>query len=168
MAIRTLEEMFQYELADVYGIEQEVVGLLDDLSAASSNDELAAVLADHREETRTQLERLESVFDACGVEPEQRASATIEGLLTDRRQFEEVAASQEMEDLYNIGIALRTERIEITAYESLLMLAEQLEYGDEVVAPLEQNHTEEEAARSHLKSLKGDSKVKSAIERLMG
>lgn len=166
MAVQTLAEMFEYRLAETYGIEQELVGVLSEFASAASNESLETAFADHQSETETHVRRLDGVFDALGESPRQQASAAIDGVVTDRRQFVEQTQSREMRDLYNISAALLAERVEMTNYEELLTLAKQLDYDVAVVEPLEQNFEEDEAARTELKTLRGGSKIEAFVERL--
>ena len=60
--------------------------------------------------------------------------------------------SEELLEFYNIGAAQKVERYEITAYESLIDMAEKLGMSD-AVELLEQNLQEEEAALNKLKAI---------------
>jgi len=79
MPVDTVEDMFVYQLEEMYGVENELIDVLDDLAAETANEEMTSGFADHQEETQQQLQRLDDVFDALDMAPDQRASATLAG-----------------------------------------------------------------------------------------
>ena len=62
--IDDLEELFHHKLAQLYYTEQELVETLDEMAINATNDRMAAGFADHRDETRTHVRRLEDVCAA--------------------------------------------------------------------------------------------------------
>lgn len=167
MTVDSLEDMFVYQLEEMYGIENELVDVLGELATETEADEMSQGFEEHREETREQVRRLEQVFAAVDRDPSQRASATMEGLITDHEQFSEEVTDQEMMDIFNLGAGLKTERMEITGYESLLMLARNMDLGSDVIDPLQENLDEEESTRTELKTMAGGSKVEAMLKNLV-
>ena len=72
--------------------------------------------------------------------------------------------SEELLEFYNIGAAQKVERYEITAYESLIDMAEKLGMRD-AVELLEQNLQEEEAALNKLKTIASEFDVAEDADR---
>lgn len=165
--VDTVRDMFVHDLQTIYYIEQELVDTLDELSDMTEESDLAAAFNDHRQETRDQVERLEAVFDAIGEEPEPQGSVVFDALQEEHDQFMEQAANDDIRDLYHLGAGIKVERIEITAYENLLMLARKLDLGNNVTDQLQANLDEEEDARDTLRTMAQGSTVKSVLSRLM-
>jgi ferritin-like metal-binding protein YciE len=75
----------------------------------------------------------------------------MEGLLKEKRAFVREKPSAELLEFYNIGAAQKVERYEITAYETLIDMAEKIGLAG-AVELLEQNLQEEEGALNRLKT----------------
>jgi ferritin-like metal-binding protein YciE len=73
-------------------------------------------------------------------------------LLKEKKAFSKEKPSDEILDFYNLGAAQKTERYEITAYETLIEMAEAMGRPP-IVALLEENLHEEEVALQKLKGL---------------
>ena len=152
MAMQTIEELFEHELQDIYAGEQALLGALEQMASESADREIKKGFTQHRRETQAQIKRLEKVFKTLGQKPESSTCAGIEGLIKEKKQFMRERPSSELLEFYNIGAAQKVERYEITAYESLIDMAEKLGM-DDVVELLEQNLQEEEVTLNKLKAI---------------
>lgn len=155
--IRDLEDLFVYDLEAVYDMEVKLVGALDEMSRLATNDNLSAGFAIHRTETETQVERVEEAFEALGEEPTRRANPIVDGLLEEREQFDASVTDDDLRNLHYLTAAVKTERIEITSYEGLLMMAKEAGLGDAITDPLEDNLGQEEKTLRKLQGLAGGS-----------
>src|SRR4051794_12023888 len=72
MKCATLGDLFLLQLRDVYNAEKQLVKALPKMAKSASSDELRSAFEQHLEETRRQVERLESVFE----EINQKAKGT--------------------------------------------------------------------------------------------
>lgn len=68
-AIQSLEDMFVYQLEEMYYVEHRLVDVLDELATEANNDTLAKGFQDHRDETREHVARIERVFESIGRRP---------------------------------------------------------------------------------------------------
>lgn len=168
MAIQTLEDMFVYQLEEMYYVEERLVEVLGELAADANNDKLGKGFEDHQAETREHVERLDRVFDALGREPEGRESRVLEALVEEREAFRDETSNEELRDLFDMGAGMKTERIEMTGYQGLLILANKLDYGRDVTELLEDNLSSERSAFHELQGLSQGSKLKSMLGQLMG
>lgn len=169
MTIDSMHDMFVYRLQEMYYVENQLVDVLDELSMETSNEDLAQGFADHRDETQGQAERLEEVFDRIDETPEEHRSPVFDALLEERDEFfEQAADDDDLRDLYRLGAGIKTESIEITGYEGLLMLAQKLDLPSDVTNPLEDNLDQEERTRKKLKAMGEESTVKQVFARLAG
>ena len=152
MAMQTIEELFEHELKDVYSAEQSLLEALEQMASESSDREIKKGFTQHRKETQAQIKRLEKVYKTLGQKPSAGTCPGIEGLIKEKKAFLREKPSSELLEFYNIGAAQKVERYEITAYESLIDMAEKLGMSD-VVDLLEENLQEEEMTLNRLKAI---------------
>jgi ferritin-like metal-binding protein YciE len=152
MSMNTLNELFDHELKDLYYAEHQLVEALQTLADESSDGEIKKAFQSHRKETQGHIKRLDQVFKRLGEKPTPETCPGIDGLLKEKKAFAKKKPSEEILDFYNLGAAQKTERYEITAYETLIEMAEALGRS-EIVTQLEENLQEEEAALQTLKGL---------------
>jgi ferritin-like metal-binding protein YciE len=163
MAMQTIEELFEHELKDMYGAETSLLDALEQMASESSDREIKKGFTQHRRETQGQLKRLDKIFRSLGQKPEAETCPGIEGLIKEKKVFMRERPTPELLEFYNIGAAQKVERYEITAYETLIDLAEKLGMRD-AVELLEQNLQEEEAALNKLKALASEFDVTEEAE----
>lgn len=167
MEIESLHDLFVYELRGAYRMERQLVDALDEMAANATNDRIARAFADHRDETEEHVIRVQSAFEACGADAVERDCRIVEALDEERRAVEDVVADPDLLNMYYLGAGLKTERIEITTYESLLRAADRLELDDGVTDPLEDNLDGEESAFRELEAMTEASDLKSLWEKLL-
>jgi ferritin-like metal-binding protein YciE len=158
MAMQTIEELFEHELKDMYSAEHALLDALEQMAGESSDRDIRKAFTQHRKETQGQIKRLDRIFKTMGQKPEARTCAGIEGLIKEKKMFVRERPSPELLEFYNVGAAQKTERYEITAYESLIDMADKL--GMKGAADLlGQNLREEEAALNRLKTIASEFEV---------
>ncbi|RQG98685.1 DUF892 family protein [Natrarchaeobius oligotrophus] len=162
----SLEELFVHRLAQQYYVEQELVDALDEMAIDATNERLSRGFTDHRDETRTQVERIEDVFAALDRPAEARDSPVLDALEEERRDLEREITDDDLRNMVYLNAGMTTERFEMTAYERLSTMAGELGYGDAVRKPLESNYDEEKAAYRELSAMETASELKSLWERL--
>jgi ferritin-like metal-binding protein YciE len=163
MAMQTIEELFEHELKDIYSAEHALLAALEQMADESSDRDIRKVFSQHRKETQAQIKRLEKIFKTMGQKPEAETCPGIEGLIKEKKAFVREKPSAELLEFYNIGAAQKTERYEITAYETLIDMADKLGMLD-AVDLLEHNLQEEEAALNRLKAIASEFDVAEEAE----
>jgi ferritin-like metal-binding protein YciE len=163
MAMQTIEELFEHELKDIYSAEHSLLDALEQMAAESADRDVKKAYTQHRKETQGQIKRLEKVFKRLGRKPKAETCPGIEGLIKEKKAFMREKPSDELLEFFNIGAAQKTERYEITAYETLIDMADKLGMTD-VVELLEQTLLEEEAALNTLKMLASEFDVAEETE----
>ena len=163
MAMQTIEELFEHELKDIYSAEHSLLDALEQMAGESSDREIKKAFTQHRKETQGQIKRLEKIFKSMGQKPEAETCPGIEGLIKEKKAFMREKPSEELLEYYNIGAGQKTERYEITAYESLIDMADKLGMAD-AVELLEQTLQEEEAALNKLKMIASEFDVTEEAE----
>lgn len=163
MPMHTIEELFEHELKDMYSGEHALLDALEQMAGESSDREIKKAYTQHRKETQGHVKRLEKIFKSLGRKPEVATCTGIEGLVKEKKLFMRERPSAELLEFFNIGAAQKTERYEITAYETLIDMAEKLGMSD-AVELLEQNLQEEEMALNKLKAIASEFDVAEEAE----
>lgn len=146
MTIETKEDMFIRELRKLYHAELEILDLHRDLAEAAASPAVVDIFSGHREDTIEQINRIEEMFETIGAEPAARGSPIMEGLVAEKDEFVSEVTSEELRDLDAIGVGTINERIEITLLDRLILLADDLDLPDELIASLDDNRSEARAA----------------------
>jgi ferritin-like metal-binding protein YciE len=155
MSMTTLNELFDHQLKDIYYAEHQLVEALQTLADESFDEDIKKAFQSHRRETQGHIKRLNQVFKSLGEKAIGETCPGIDGLLKEKKAFAKERPSDEVLDFYNLGAAQKTERYEITAYETLIEMADALGRSA-IVMQLEANLLEEEAALQKLKGLAAD------------
>lgn len=166
--IETVRDLFTHKLRELYYIEHQLVDELHDHAGDADQDDIEDAFADHRDETKEHIDRLEDVFNAIGEPAEEGRSAVLDAMIEEHEQFHDRATGDDIHDIYLLMVGMQTERMEMTAYEGLIMLARKAEMGRNVTKPLNANLDDEEAAFRELQSLATGSTLKTLWNRLLG
>jgi len=144
MTTDSIDELLLQGVQELYYTEQQLADALETLAEETGVQSVSTAFADHREETQTQVARLEDVFEALGEEPDAREDIVVTAMLDEHRQFSG-ANDGEVLDRYNMAVGQKTEHYEIAAYGNLASLAEKAGY-DEAAGLLVETLREEQAA----------------------
>lgn len=152
MTIETKRDMFERELQKLYHAELEILDLHSDLSEAAGSQDISEIFASHHEDTVVQITRIEDIFERLGHEPTERGSAIMEGLLAEKDEFINEVEDDELRDLDVLSIGMINERLELTLLDRLLLLADDLDFPDEIGETLETNRTEAATALERMQT----------------
>lgn len=141
--METAHEFFIHELGDMLDAERKLVEALGEQAEESDLPELKKAFQSHQAQTEKQVERLEQVFESVGEQPEKAECAGIRGLIEEHENFKGEDPSEDLLDIFNVGAASKVEKYEITAYESLIRLAQMMKHR-KAVQLLNQNLKEEQ------------------------
>ena len=150
--IKTLEELFDHGLKDIYYAENQILKALPKLIEAASNPQLKKGLKDHLTETENQVSRLEQIFEMREEKPKGTKCPGINGLLKEGDDLTSNIADKNVLDAAIIASAQAIEHYEITRYGALIAWAQQIGRGD-FADILAANLEEEKAADERLNSL---------------
>lgn len=159
MTMNSPRDLFQYQLEDMYYVENQLVDVLDELARSTTDDKLSDGFTEHREETKEHVQRLEEVFRTIGEEPRERQSPVLDGLKREREQFLEENPDADVENLFSMTAAMKTERVEITGYQGLIELADRLDLGRDATSPLKENLDDEKGTLRELEGMAKGSKL---------
>lgn len=142
--------MFERELQKLYHAEIEILDLHSDLATAAASDEVREIFDGHETDTVEQIDRIEVMFEELDLEPRERGSPIMEGLLAEKDEFIAEVADDDLRDLDAISIGMINERLEITLLDRLIMLADELDVPSSVVEYLKKNRDEAQVALSRM------------------
>lgn len=165
MAMQTIEELFEHELKDIYAAEVALLDALEQMAGESSDRDIKKAFTQHRRETQAQIKRLDKIYKSLGQKAGAGTCPGIEGLIKEKKLFMREKPSPELLEFFNIGASQKVERYEITAYESLIDMADKLGMSD-AVELLEENLQEEEMALNKLKAIASEFDVEEEAEEL--
>lgn len=143
MKLQTLRDAFIHELRDLYSAEKQLTKALPKMAKAASHEELVEAFETHLEETNTQIERLDEIFEQLGVTSRGDKCKAMEGLIAEGEQLIKEDAAPEVHDVLLVAAAQRIEHYEIAGYGTARTLANRL--GESDIADILQTTLEEES-----------------------
>lgn len=148
-----LLEFFTDEVKDIYWAEKHLTKVLPKMKKAATSPELAEAIGQHLEVTKTQIERLEKVFELLGEKAQAKKCDAMEGITKEGEGILE--DTDDGTATRDVGIILASQKIEhyeISTYGGLAQLAETLGL-DEIKALLGQTLEEEKKADEMLSDI---------------
>ena len=127
-SVSSLEELLVKELSDLYASEQQLLPVLDRMSAQATNPDLKRAFDQHRLDTFGHVERLERVFRSIGVKPKRGAYDAVAGVVAETERLLKRKLDPDVRDAWLIASAQRVEHIEIANYGTARTFAETLAY----------------------------------------
>jgi ferritin-like metal-binding protein YciE len=161
-APKTLEDLFEDTLKDIYYAEKKILAALPKMAKAADSDDLRAAFEKHHEETEGQIERLEQVFAAIEKKPAGKKCPAIEGIIEEGQEIIKEFKGSPALDAGMLAAAQAVEHYEISRYGTLRAWAEELGL-DDAVDLLQETLDEEEATDEALTEL-AKAAVNSAAE----
>jgi ferritin-like metal-binding protein YciE len=149
MRLTSLNDVFVEQVADLLSAEQQLVEALPRVAQAASSPELRDAIAQHLEETRGHVTRLQRVIETSGINPPNEQCDAMAGLISEGEDVIEADGDPVAKDAALIAGAQRIEHYEIAAYGTARELAKQLDLSD-ASALLGDTLKEESAADSKL------------------
>ncbi|MVN91572.1 YciE/YciF ferroxidase family protein [Mucilaginibacter aquatilis] len=145
-----LLELFTDGIKDIYWAENHLVKNLPKMISAATSKALAQGIADHLEETKTHVSRLEQVFELLGEKVQAQKCDAMEGLAKEGEGIiESTAPGTATRDVGIILASQKVEHYEIATYGGLHQLAITLGLED-VAGILAETLAEEKAADEKL------------------
>ena len=149
---KTLDDLFLDTLKDIYYAERQILKALPKMAKAAESAELTAGFEQHRQETETQVERLEQIFELLGKTPRGKTCDAILGILEEGKSIMEEYKGTSALDAGLVAAAQAVEHYEIARYGTLKTWANQLGMK-EAVALLDATLKEETATDMKLSKL---------------
>ena len=96
--------------------------VIDEVADAVRDEELQALLREHRDQTRQHVERVETVFRRLEVAPTSNLSRSFESAVAEHGTLAPTIGEPRLADLFHAQAALQVEHRELAAYRVLLPL----------------------------------------------
>jgi ferritin-like metal-binding protein YciE len=149
--MKTLAEIFEHTLQDIYYAEKALVKALPKMESAAGNADLKAAFKHHLAETKEQITILDTVFKLLGKPAKGVKCDAIEGLIKEGEGLIAEAEGLAL-DAALIGAAQAVEHYEIARYGTLREWAKDLGH-DEIASHLSDILDMEKAANAKLNGL---------------
>lgn len=127
-----LEELFLETLKDIYYAEKQILRNLPKLAKAAKTPELKQAFEHHRDETETQVERLEQIFESLGKPARGKTCQAIVGIVEESQEVMEDFKDSTALEPGILAAAQAVEHYEISRYGTLVTWANQLGKKDAV------------------------------------
>jgi ferritin-like metal-binding protein YciE len=150
--IKTMNDLFQHQLQDIYYAEQQLVKALPKMADKANDQQLKQDFLFHLDETKGHVKRLEQVFQSCSMEVKAVDCPAIDGIIEEANETASEVADKSVLDAALINAAQAAEHYEIVRYGSLIAWARQLGRND-AAALLQKTLDEEKTTDRKLTTL---------------
>lgn len=117
--LKTLEDLFVYELRCVYDAERRLVNALPEIEEAASSPDLKRAFHAHLDETEIHVDRLEQVFGLFDLQPKPENCESVKGMIKDSERVIDLDAEPNVKDAALVAVVQEVEHFEIAAYGTL-------------------------------------------------
>ena len=129
-ALKSLKDLFVHLLKDMYYAEKQILKALPKMAKKADSDELRQAFEHHLKETEGQVDRLEQVFELCGIKAAGKSCPAIKGILEEGAEGMKDAKDPDVLDAGMIADAQAVDHYEIARYGTMIAWANQLGMGD--------------------------------------
>jgi ferritin-like metal-binding protein YciE len=144
MAGKTLNDVFQDTVKDIYNSEQQLLKAMPKMQEAAQNPRLKEAIGTHITQTQEHVRRIEQVAKMLGFDPNGVVCQGTMGLVKEAQEHIEEFAGSPAGDAAIVACAQKNEHYEIANYGTVITWAEQLGLSDDAIDLLEQTLGEEE------------------------
>jgi ferritin-like metal-binding protein YciE len=128
--MKTLEDVFDHTLQDMYFAENALTKALPKVIAAVSDSQLKVALEKHLSETKTHVTRLDEVFASIGSKAEGDACDAMQGLIKECETLMAEAPASPARQAGIVGCCQAIEHYEIARYGTLREWAKSLGHDE--------------------------------------
>jgi ferritin-like metal-binding protein YciE len=143
----SLDELFMHELKDLYDAEFRITEALPKMAEKAHNPDLKQAFNHHLQQTEKHIQRLESIFEHRGAQPEREKCDAMVGLVKEGSAVLSADGDADVLDAALIAAAQRVEHYEMAGYGTARAFARQL--NDEYSAELLEQTLDEEKQTDH-------------------
>ena len=88
---KDLKDLFHDTLKDIYFTEKQILRALPKMAKAAQSEELRRAFETHHDETESQIERLDQVFEIIGKSPQGKTCEAIMGIIDEARRSSRIS-----------------------------------------------------------------------------
>lgn len=166
MKIESMYELFLHNLKSAYYIEQNLISELEDLTENTTDEDFVDIFEKFIGESADHADRIDQVFDRIDESPELHRSRSFTGIVYEIDHLERDVGNTELLNLVYLDSVIKVKRLEISIYESLLMLTREIEVDNEAKELIDRNLQEDQKALKSLKNLKSGSTIENLLKKL--
>jgi ferritin-like metal-binding protein YciE len=144
-----LMKLFEDSLKDIYWAEKALTKAIPKMVKKATATELIDALENHLEETESQVEKVEQVFEIIGKKAVAKKCEAMNGLIKEAEEIMKETEDGAMRDAGIIAAAQKVEHYEIATYGTLRTFAQTLGL-DDAAGILEEILDEEKSADEKL------------------
>jgi ferritin-like metal-binding protein YciE len=130
MQIKNFKDMYVAELQELANMENQLFEALKRMADAASHPSLKKELMRHRDETKEQSKRLQSILQNHGAKLRAHTDQAMEALVNETKKMLSLLEG-DLRDAGLIASAQKIEHYEIAAYGTAAALAGQLDLRDD-------------------------------------
>lgn len=130
--LTSLRDLYIEELRDLYSAENQIVNGLPKMAEKASSPDLKTAYNEHLQQTRTQVQRLDQIFDRLGEKPTGKLCRGMNGILDEAKELMSENADASVMDAGLISQAQHVEHYEMAGYGSVIAYARMLGENDAV------------------------------------
>ena len=131
MKLESLQELYVYELKDMYNAEQQILKALPKMAKNASSPDLRAAFEEHLEQTRGHVDRLEQIFQKLDEPAKGQKCKGVEGIIAEGEAMIDEDAPPAVADAALITAAQRVEHYEMAVYGTVRNYARRLGFEDQ-------------------------------------
>lgn len=126
MPAESLHDLFVDELKDAYDHEKQLIKALRKMAKSATHPDLADAFSSHLEETNGQVAILEEIFEMLDMRPKGKHCPGIAGIIEEGNEAIEEYDKSPLLDAALVGGGKRAEHYEISAYQTMIAMANEL------------------------------------------
>lgn len=149
MQINNFKAMYFADIAELRSAEAQLADALSKMAETASHDGLKQALANHREQTASQRDRVDGILRRHGMTPDQHEDQAMMALVREAEKMAGILTEPALRDAGLIDAAQRIEHYEIAAYGTVATYADLLGF-DADKRTLHEILDEEKAANDRL------------------
>jgi ferritin-like metal-binding protein YciE len=131
MQITSFKDMYIAELQELTSLEGQLGEALRRMAKAASHPSLKNALTHHQEQTQAQKQRLESILQTHGANPQAHTDQAMQALINETEKMMKMVKGDNLRDAALIASIQKVKHYEIAAYGTAASLAGQLDLRDD-------------------------------------
>jgi ferritin-like metal-binding protein YciE len=131
MQINSFKDLYITELQELASLEGQLADALQRMAKAASHPSLKNALKHHRGQAQAQKQRLESILQKYGANPQAHTDQAMQALIHETEKMITMVKGDDLRDAALVASIQKVEHYEIAAYGVAASLAGQLDLRDD-------------------------------------
>jgi len=131
MEIRTFKDMYIAEVQELASVARQLGEYLPRVADAASHPALKKAIIENKEDTESQMERLEAILETHGAEVDAHTDQAMQAMVSETEKMLPMLRGRELRDAGLIASIQRLKHYQIAAYGTAAALAGQLRLRDD-------------------------------------